>query len=94
MSTRRQYAASSGVCDAQRLPFSNFNPGPPISQLSNDGYGTSRNTASGGPTRYEGLPFHMLCHAAADLHYMPNVGYGFEGGCVVLVPICNELTAT
>ena len=82
MSGRRQYTTSSGVYNAQHFTSSNFNPDSPNSQPPNDGHSISRDTASERPKRYEDLPFHTLCHAAAELQYIQNVGYGFEGSCV------------
>ncbi|KAH9205166.1 hypothetical protein DL95DRAFT_397897 [Leptodontidium sp. 2 PMI_412] len=79
MSASRQYAASSGVCDSQHLTSSNINPDSPISQLSNGGHSAGRDTASEGQEGHEDAPFNILCHAAAGLRYMQNVGYGFDG---------------
>ncbi|KAH7378946.1 hypothetical protein BKA64DRAFT_714117 [Cadophora sp. MPI-SDFR-AT-0126] len=79
MSASRQYAASSGVCDAHHLTPSNINPDSPTSQPSNGGHSAGRDTASEGQEGHEDAPFNILCHAAAGLRYMQNVGYGFDG---------------
>ncbi|KAH7370281.1 hypothetical protein BKA65DRAFT_544992 [Rhexocercosporidium sp. MPI-PUGE-AT-0058] len=76
MSASRQYAASSGVCDAQHLTSPNINPDSPTSQLSNSGHSAGRDTASEVQEGHKDAPFNALCHAAAGLRYMQNVGYG------------------
>ncbi|PVH67629.1 hypothetical protein DL98DRAFT_600290 [Cadophora sp. DSE1049] len=78
MSASRQYAASSGVCDAQHPTSSNINPDSPTSQPSNGGHSAGRDTASEGQERHEASPFDILCHAAARLRYMQHVGDGLD----------------
>ena len=84
MSASRQYAAPSSV-DARHLASSNINSDSPTSQPAKGGHSASRDT---GP---EDASLNILCHTAAKLGYMQDVGYGFDGSCVHSAPIFNVL---